>query len=114
MAGHSLEGRRLILQMQLAGVTQYLTKVQGMLSVVESELKKQIRNFTWNHEKADTINQAQMYTPHQHGGKKILDIKARNKAIHLMWLKAYLNLGEDRATWTYFADAEEPTVGLSV
>ena len=102
---HSLEGRRLILQMQVAGVTQYLTRVQGMPSAMEAELNKQIRHFMWNHEKADTVNQAQMYAPHGRGGKKILDIETRNKAIHLIWLKAYLNLGEDRATWTYFADA---------
>ena len=46
-----------------------------------------------------------MYTPRKRGGKKVLDIEARNKAIHLTWLKAYLNLGEERATWAYFADA---------
>ena len=102
---HSLEGRRLIIQMQVAGVTQYLTKVQGMPKDVESELNKRIRRFMWNNEKTDTINQAQMYAPHEKGGKKVLDIEARNKAIHLTWLKAYLNIGEERATWTYFADA---------
>ncbi|KAF9791076.1 hypothetical protein BJ322DRAFT_999121, partial [Thelephora terrestris] len=61
--------------------------------------------FMWNHEKMDTVNQTQTSTPHKKGGKKMLDIEARNKAIHLSWLKAYLNLGEDRATWAYFADA---------
>lgn len=94
----------MILQMQFTGVMQYLTKVQGMPAVVESKMNKQIHHFTWNHEKAYAVNQAQMYAPHQQGGKKILDIKARNKEIHLMWLKAWLNLGEERATWTYFAD----------
>jgi len=102
---HSLEGRRLILQMQIAGVTQYLTKVQGMPKNIEAELNNQIRRFMWNNEKADTINQTQMFASHKKGGKKMLDIETRNKAIHLTWLKAYLNLGEDRATWTYFADA---------
>lgn len=103
-AKHLLEGRRLILQMQVTGVTQYLTKVQGMPKEIKMELNKQIRRFMWNNEKMDTVNQAQMYTTHEKGGKKVLNIKARNKAIHLTWLKAYLNLGEDRATWTYFAD----------
>ena len=105
MVKHSLEGRRLIIQMQVAGVTQYLTKVQGMPWAVEMEINKMIRNFMWNHEKVDTVNQAQMYAPHNKGGKKILDIEAHNKAIQLMWLKTYLNIGEDRATWVYFADA---------
>ena len=76
-----------------------------MPAVIESELNKQICKFTWNHERVDTVNQAQMYVPHQHGGKKILDIEARNKVTHLMWLQTYLNMGEERATWTYFADA---------
>lgn len=104
-ARHSLDGRRLILQMQIVGVTQYPTMVQGMPTAVESEINKHIRNFTWNHKKANTVNQVQMYAPHKCRGKKILDIEARNKAIHLMWLKTYLHLGEDRATWMYFADA---------
>jgi ribonuclease HI/exonuclease III len=104
-AKHSLEGRRLIVQMQVAGVTQYLTKVQGMPCEIEAQLNKQIRRFTWNNEKVDTVNRYQMYAPHKKGGKKLLDLEARNKAIHLTWLKAYLNLGADRATWTYFADA---------
>ena len=42
-ARHSLEGHRLILQMQVAGVTQYLTKVQGMPLAVEAELNKMIQ-----------------------------------------------------------------------
>ena len=104
-AKHSLEGRRLIIQMQVAGVTQYLTKVQGMPKEVEAELNKQIRRFMWNNEKTDTVNQTQMSTSHRRGGKKVLDIESRNKAIHLTWLKAYLHLGEDRPTWAFFADA---------
>ena len=104
-AKHSLNGRRLILQMQVAGVTQYLTKVQGMPKNIENDLKSLIKQFTWNYEKTDTVNHPQMCAPFQKGGKKVLDIEARNKAIHLTWLKTYLNIGEDRATWTYFADA---------
>jgi len=72
---------------------------------IETELNKQIRKFMWNYEKTDTVNQTQMYASHEKGGKKLLDIETRNKAIHLTWLKAYLNLGPDRATWTFFADA---------
>ena len=104
-AKHSLEGRRLIVQMQIGGVTQFLTKVQGMPREVETELNKQIRRFMWNNEKSDTVNQAQMFAKHKKGGKKVLDLEARNKAIHLTWLKAYLNLDSKRAKWTYFADA---------
>ena len=91
--------------MQVAGVTQYLTKVQGMPQNVEDELNKQIRRFMWNNEKTDTVNQSQMYATHKKGGKKVVDIRTRNKAINLTWLKAYLNLDENRATWMYFAHA---------
>ena len=91
--------------MQVAGVTQYLTKVQGMPHDVENELNKQIRRFMWNNEKSDIVNQVQMYARHKKGRKKVVNIETRNKAIHLTWLKAYLNLDETRVTWTYFTDA---------
>ena len=87
-AKHSLEGRRLIIQMQVAGVTQYLTRVQGMPQEVKDTLNSQIRKFMWNYERTDTVNHAQMSAPHEKGGKKVLDIEARNKAIHLTWLNS--------------------------
>jgi ribonuclease HI/exonuclease III len=102
---HSLEGRRLIVQMQVAGVTQYLTKVQGMPKEVESDLDRQVRRFLWDNEGSDTVNRAQMSAPHDRGGKKMLNLEARNKAVHLTWLQAYLNVGGNRPTWAYFADA---------
>ena len=104
-ARHTLEGRRLIVQMQIAGVTQYLTKVQGMPREVEVALDKEVRRFIWNNDKSDTVNRKQMHATHKQGGKKVLNLEARNRAVHLTWLKAYLNLDEDRATWAYFADA---------
>jgi hypothetical protein len=54
-AKHSLEGRRLIIQIQVAGVTQYLTKVQGVPKDVENDLSTEIRKFMWNYEKTDPI-----------------------------------------------------------
>jgi len=71
---------------------------------IKTELNKQICKFMWNYEKTDTVNQTQMYTLHEKGGKKLLDIETRNKVIHMTWLKAYLNIGPDRVTWTFFAD----------
>jgi hypothetical protein len=38
------------------------------------------------------------------GGKKILDIPARNEAIDLWNLQAYLTQGNDRPLWCYFVD----------
>ena len=71
--------------MQVAGVTQYLKKVQGMPQEVETDLNKQIRKFMWNYETHNTMNQYQMYAPHEKGGKKVVDIEFQNKAIHLTW-----------------------------
>ena len=39
------------------------------------------------------------------GGKKILDVQARNEAIELMKLKSYLRLDEHRPRWAKVADA---------
>ena len=58
--------------MQVAGVTQYLTKVQGMPCKIKSELNKQIRKSMWNNDKLDTVNQTQMYANHKKGGKKVV------------------------------------------
>lgn len=42
--------------------------------------------------------------PHSQGGKKLLNIKARNEARELMKLKRYLNIGEARPQWATIAD----------
>ncbi|KIY61516.1 hypothetical protein CYLTODRAFT_415383 [Cylindrobasidium torrendii FP15055 ss-10] len=39
------------------------------------------------------------------GGRKILDIRSRNKAIQVMWLKSLLDLSESRPRWAFVADA---------
>jgi len=38
------------------------------------------------------------------GGRKVLDIHARNEAIQLTWVQAYLRVGPDRPTWAILAD----------
>ncbi|KAJ3753756.1 hypothetical protein EV360DRAFT_23380, partial [Lentinula raphanica] len=44
----TMEGRRLIISMIVGGMTQYLTKVQGMPKEIEHRLEKRIRNFLWD------------------------------------------------------------------
>ncbi|KAF9028476.1 hypothetical protein BDZ89DRAFT_897313, partial [Hymenopellis radicata] len=100
----TLDGRRLIIQMVIGGKTQYLTKVQGMPKHIEKKVEKRIRTFLWAG-KAAPVNFTKMKTSRDDGGKDILDIVARNEAITITWLQSLLNMGEDRATWTYFADA---------
>jgi hypothetical protein len=102
--GHpTMEGRRLIIQMIVAGMTQYLTKVQGMPEDIEKELAKRIQSYVWDGRKP-TINATVMGGPLTKGGKKILDIKARNDAIQLTWLQTYLSPRDTRPKWAYVAD----------
>ncbi|KAF9782885.1 hypothetical protein BJ322DRAFT_978401, partial [Thelephora terrestris] len=98
------EGRRLISQMIIGGMTQYLAKVQGMPEATIKTLDKLIRNFAWSGENRPTISIAQMSSSMEKGGKKVLDIQARNEAIQLTWVQSYLKTGVDRPTWAYIAD----------
>jgi ribonuclease HI/exonuclease III len=100
----TLEGRRLIIQMTVAGMTQYLTKVQGMPKEVENKLTKSIREFMWNSENTPPVNSNLLTQTHNEGGKKVLNITARNEAINLMWLRSYLLDTQERPKWAYIAD----------
>ena len=91
-------GQRLIVQMFRGGVSQYLTTVQGMPKPVESTLQKMMSKFMWDG-KHLSINQQILGVPIHNGGIQLLDIKLRNKAIELMWLKKYLQLREE---WLIF------------
>jgi len=97
------DGRRLIIGMEVGGRTQYLTRVQGMPGSVLKRLTKITQDFAWNGErpmiKAETL---QSCIPE--GGKKILNIQARNDAIELMKCKTYLNFSENRPDWALIAD----------
>src|SRR4029450_12519451 len=99
-----MERRRLIIQMTIAGMTQYLTKVQGMPQEIEKRLIKTIRCFTWNSTAPPPISLKILTQPIDKGGKKLLDLPARNKAIQLTWLKSYLSLGNNRPAWALLAD----------
>ena len=99
------EGRRLITQMIIGGMTQYLAKVQGMPDTALKTLKTIICNFAWSGENKPTISMAHMSSTKNKGGKKVLDIYTRNEAIQLTWLQAYLKLDETRPTWAFIADA---------
>ncbi|EIN07928.1 hypothetical protein PUNSTDRAFT_37949, partial [Punctularia strigosozonata HHB-11173 SS5] len=62
--GHpTLEGRRLIVQMVVGGMTQYLTKVQGMPKDVETHLSKKIQSFVWNGQRTPPVNGDTMARP---------------------------------------------------
>ena len=98
------EGRRLITQMIIGGMTQYLAKVQGMPEAAVKTLERLIRSFAWSGEGNPTIALNHMTSDIAQGGKKVLDIIVRNEAIQLTWVQAYLKMGKDRPTWAYMAD----------
>jgi exonuclease III/ribonuclease HI len=101
----STEGRRLIIQMVIGGTTQYLAKVQEMPEHITKRLTNTMWEFIWDgNPKNAPVNRETMHAPLLEGGKKILDIQARNEAIQLTWLQSYLTIMK-RPTWAYFADA---------
>jgi exonuclease III len=100
----STEGRRLIVQMVIGGTTQYLAKVQEMPDNITKKLTDVLWDFIWaGNARRAPINRETMHAPLLEGGKKILDLEARNEAIQLTWLQSYMTT-ENRPTWAYFAD----------
>ncbi|KAG1818840.1 hypothetical protein EV424DRAFT_1323668 [Suillus variegatus] len=71
---------------------------------IESALVKTTRNFIWNEARSPPINLEQLYQPKEAGGINLLDIKSRNEAIEITWVKAYLNISPTRPTWAYVLD----------
>ncbi|KAJ6626544.1 hypothetical protein B0H10DRAFT_1781023, partial [Mycena sp. CBHHK59/15] len=99
----SLEGKCHIISMVIGGRTQYLTRVQGMPRDIEETLEKTIRSFLWDGKTARVALET-MILPVDQGGKGILDISSRNKAIDLWNLQCYLMQGEDSPAFLYFVD----------
>ncbi|KAJ3963298.1 hypothetical protein EV361DRAFT_774930, partial [Lentinula raphanica] len=64
----TMEGRRLIISMIIGGMTQYLTKVQGMPKEIEDKLAKRIRNFLWDGKEHVRVNKETIETPFENGG----------------------------------------------
>ncbi|KAJ7237246.1 hypothetical protein C8J57DRAFT_953533, partial [Mycena rebaudengoi] len=71
---------------------------------VEERLEKRIRNFLWAEKVRVTVNKETVYVPRDVGGRNLLDIVARNEAISITWLRAYLTFGKDRPLWAYVTD----------
>lgn len=95
------KGRRLIVNMEIGGRTQYKTRVQGMPREVCARVKTMIGNFIWGENKNPLVSLDIMATDMNNGGKKVLDIDIRNEAIELMKLQRYLNTDQNRLAWAY-------------
>ena len=89
--------------MILREMTQYLIAVQGMPKSIENTFQKMTKEFIWKNRKP-LINKETLSLPREQGGLKILNIKLRNQAIEIMWLKRYLDLSKNRPKWAYITD----------
>ncbi len=101
----TLRGKKLIVGLEVGSRTQYLTRVQTMPKSVEDRLEKIIRGFVWDGQKRPPVSLGTLQKKVEEGGIGLLDIKARNEAIDLMWVKEYLNLAPSRPKWAAIADA---------
>ena len=99
----TLEGKRLIVQMIAGGKTQFLTRAQGMPVEVADNLQKMINEFTWE-KNLSSMRIEDLAKEIEEGGRKVMDIKMRNEAICLMWIKDYLRMGKNRPKWAYMMD----------
>ena len=78
---------------------------QGMPELIREALTNKIKKFIWednNHVPRLGMNHLEQKT--EEGGIKLLNIKNRNEAIEIVWLKNYLNLTSSRPTWAYVTD----------
>jgi len=100
----TLNGRRIIVQTIVGGHTQFLAKAQGMPKYVEEALSKITCQFIWGAETKPRIAMHTLQRPIDEGGLNFLDIKARNEAIEIIWLKAYLNFSPSHQQWATVTD----------
>ena len=71
---------------------------------IENALTKIIRDFVWDNNARHRIALDYLHFPLNQGGLNLLDIKARNEATELVWLRDYLNLAPSRPTWAIITD----------
>ncbi len=91
--------------MVVGGMTQFLTKVQGMPQEIEKRLEQRVQKFPWGNKNKININKETIYAPITGGGRNLLDIPIRNKAIIVTWIHTYLDLSLSHPLWAYAADA---------
>ncbi|OJT15896.1 Transposon TX1 uncharacterized 149 kDa protein [Trametes pubescens] len=100
----TLLGRKLAIDLEVGGRTQFLAKAQGMPKVAENAITRMIASFMWDGDAHPRIDRDTLYAPVLEGGLNVLNIQARNEAIDLMRLKDYLNLSPGRPRWALVAD----------
>jgi hypothetical protein len=101
----TIEGRKIIIQRTVGSMSQYLTTAQGMPKEVEDLLMKMTRKFAWDSGGNNSVSMDILYSPIREGGKNILNLRDRNDAIELKWLKGLLAPLPERPQWAFFAHA---------
>ncbi|KAI0326649.1 hypothetical protein GY45DRAFT_1258552, partial [Cubamyces sp. BRFM 1775] len=71
---------------------------------VEQTLNRIVQDFIWGESKKPKVARDLLWGEIEDGGIKLLDLKARNEAIELVWLKDYLDFTVKRQTWAVLAD----------
>jgi len=98
------DGKRLIINMVVGGLTQYLTCVQGMPLHIEQTLTRRIQRFMTDESPAPMVGLTTFQRPLAEGGKCLLDLKAHNQAIDLVCAQSYLDLTHTRPKWAILTD----------
>jgi ribonuclease HI len=106
LANPTLDAKRLIIQMVVGGMTQFLTKAQGMPAMITKRLTTILRECLWDGKKTPPgLSLQQLMKPRQEGGINLLNIEARNQAIDLTWLNTYIDRSKKRPLWAFALDA---------
>jgi hypothetical protein len=71
---------------------------------IEDALTNIMSKFMWGQGMRPRIAMAMLQCPTYEGGLNVLDIKARNKAIEIVWLKTYLNFSPSCQRWVTVTD----------
>ncbi len=71
---------------------------------IEDTLIAITRKFIWEENNSPRIALEYLHYPIEKGGLNLLDIRTRNEAIEIIWLKAYLNMSPERPKWATITD----------
>ena len=100
----TLYSKQLIIQAIIRGLTQFLAMAQGMPEHIETAITQMTRDFIWDNDTALRMTLEHLEKPIEEGGLNILNIKACNKAIEIMWLKLYLEISLSHPAWAIVTD----------
>ena len=101
----TLDGKRLIVQAIVGGRTQFLAKAQGMPKRIRKALTKEIKNFIWEDDThTPRLGLEHLENTKEQGGIKLLNLKTRDDAIEIVWLRDFLNLTKSCPTWAFVTD----------